>query len=166
MLLCTNTSTSRRLNILWQADGTEGLNSILDLTANLYLFLEPVHLNLSSKVQDQYFRCIDGRPEFVIKWTGTKVKFFLFHPAGAGYVFGVPINRFWTAGSGAHLSEKVTLKHAHSSCFAHPTATFDPSIHISIERPTRWYQKEKTCPTLRAVVGLARLVAPQKIYIS
>jgi len=93
-------------------------------------------------------------------------KFFLFHPAGARYVFGVPINRFWTAGSGAHLSEKVTLKHAHSSCFAHPTATFDPSIHISIERPTRWYRKEKTCPTLRAVVGLARLATPQNVYIS
>ena len=81
-------------------------------------------------------------------------KFFLFHPAGAGYVFGVPINRFWTAGSGAHLSEKVTLKHAHSSCFAHPTATFDPSIHISIERPTHWCQNipnpppigTRTCP--------------------
>ena len=80
--------------------------------------------------------------------------FFLFHPAGAGYVFGVPINRFWTAGSGAHLSEKVTLKHAHSSCFAHPTATFDPSIHISIERPTHWCQNipnpppigTRTCP--------------------
>ena len=67
MLLRTDTSTSRRLNILWQADGTEGLNSILDLTANLYLFLEPVHLNLSSKVHDRYFSCVDGRPEFVMK---------------------------------------------------------------------------------------------------
>ncbi len=169
MLLRTNTSTSRRLNILWQADGTEGLNSILDLTVNLYLFLEPVHLNLSSKLEDQYFSCVDGRPEFVIKmgrYYSSKVNFFLFHPAGAAYFFEVPMNRFWTAGSGAQLSGKVTLKHAHSSCFAHPTATFDPSIHISIEIPTRWYQKEKNAPALRAVVGLARLVAPQKIYIS
>jgi hypothetical protein len=46
VLLRTNTSTSRRLHILLQADGAEGLNSILDLTVNLYLFLEPVHLNL------------------------------------------------------------------------------------------------------------------------
>ena len=76
------------------------------------------------------------------------------------------MNRFSIEGSGAHLSEEVTIKHAHNSRFAHPTATFDPSIHISIERPTRWYQKEKTSPTLRAVVGLARLVAPQKIYMS
>ena len=40
MLLRTNTSTSRRLNILLvlQADGAEGLNSILDLIVNLYLY--------------------------------------------------------------------------------------------------------------------------------
>jgi len=56
------------------------------------------------------------------------------------------MNRFSTAGGEAQLSEKVTLKHAHSSRFAHPTATFDPSIHISIGRPTRWYQKEKSSP--------------------
>ena len=76
------------------------------------------------------------------------------------------MNRFSIEGSGAHLSEGVTLKHAHSYRCAHPTATFDPSIHISIERPTRWYRKEKNAPTLRAVVGLARLATPQNVYIS
>ncbi len=76
------------------------------------------------------------------------------------------MHRFSIEGSGAQLSEEVTLKHAHSSCFAHLSATFDPSIHISIERPTRWYQKEKNAPALRAVVGLARLATPQNVYIS
>ena len=66
VLLRTNTSTSRRLNILLvlQADGAEGLNSILDLTVSLYLYLEPVHLNLSRNLQDQYSRCVNERPEF------------------------------------------------------------------------------------------------------
>jgi hypothetical protein len=67
ILLRSSTSTSRRLNNFLQANSAEGLNSILDLTANLYLFLELVHLNLFSEVQDQYFSCVDGRPEFVMK---------------------------------------------------------------------------------------------------
>jgi hypothetical protein len=64
------------------------------------------------------------------------------------------MNRFLIEGSGAQLSEEVTLEHAHSSRFAHPTAPFDPSIHISIERPTHWCQNipnppligTRTCP--------------------
>ena len=58
------------------------------------------------------------------------------------------MNRFSIEGSGAHLSEGVTLKHAHSSRFAHPTATFDPSIHISIERPTHWCQNIPNPPPI------------------
>jgi hypothetical protein len=129
------------------------------MAVNLYLFLEPVHLNLSRQVQDQYFRCVNKRQEFVIKRTCTEVKKFLFHPAGSGYFWEVLTKRFSTAGSGAQLSGKITLEHAHSPGFAHRTATFDPSIHTSIERPTRWYQHEKHPPTLRVVVGLARLVS-------
>ena len=64
------------------------------------------------------------------------------------------MNRFSIEGSGAQLNEEVTLNYAHRSRFAHPTATFDPSIHTNIERPTRWFQSEKNRPALRAVVGL------------
>ena len=84
--------------------------------------------------------------------------FFLFRHAGPGYFREVPMNRFSTAVSGAQLSEKVTLKHAHSSGFAHPTATFDPSIHISIERPTHCCQKTPNPPR----VGHLNLPTPEK----
>ena len=65
---------------LLQADGAEGLNSHLALTVNSYLFLGLVYLNLSRKVQDLYFSCVNGQPDFVIKRTGTKVKNFLISP--------------------------------------------------------------------------------------
>jgi hypothetical protein len=79
----TNTSTTRRLNILLvlQADGAEGLNSILDLTVNLYLFLEPVHLNLSGKVQDQHFRCSMDDRNLLSNGQVPMSKNLLFHPA-------------------------------------------------------------------------------------
>jgi hypothetical protein len=67
------------------------------------------------------------------------------------------MSRFSSAGSGAQLSGKVTLKHAHSSRFAHPTATFDPFIHISIERPTRWYQNEKKFPHFACGGGASKI---------
>ena len=50
------------------------------MTINLYLFLDLVYLNLSREVQDQDFRCVNGRPEFVINWPGAEVKFFLISP--------------------------------------------------------------------------------------
>ena len=86
-------------------------------------------------------------------------KKFLFHSAEPKYFREVLMDRFSTARSGAQLSGKVTLKHAHSSRFAHPTTAFDPSIHINIERPTR-YQKEKKSPLPSCSGGAARFVVP------
>ena len=91
--------------------------------------------------------------------------FFLFHPAGPGYFREVPMNRFSIAVSGAQLSGKVTLKHAHSSGFAHPTATFDPSIHISIERPTHCCQKRQIPPRGTPEFAHARKVSPKSAYL-
>ena len=91
--------------------------------------------------------------------------FFLFHPAGPGYFREVPMNRFSTAVSEAQLSEKVTLKHAHSSRFAHPTASFGPSIRINIERPTRWYQHEKKSPRFACDGGASKIGgAPESLH--
>ena len=41
-LLRSESAIRATLGIVLQADGAEGLNSILDLTVNLYLYLEPV----------------------------------------------------------------------------------------------------------------------------
>jgi hypothetical protein len=72
------------------------------------------------------------------------------------------MKRFSIEGSGAQVSKKVTLKHAHSSRFAHPTATFDPStcIHSSSERPTHWCQNIPNPPRGPPKIALARNVSP------
>ena len=127
------------------------------MIVNLYLFLDVVYLNLSREVQDQDFRCVNGRPEFVINRPGAEVKKFLISPGRTRVFREVPMNRFSTAVSGAQLSEKVTLKHAHSSGCAHPTATFDSSIHTSIERPTRWYQHKKKSPRFACDGGASKI---------
>jgi hypothetical protein len=83
------------------------------------------------------------------------------------------MNRFSSEGSGAQLSGKVTLKHAHGSRFAHPTATFNPSIRggggdIIIDRPTHWCQNipNPPLPPGAPEFALARNVSPEAAHPS